>query len=144
MILDIDVAQGIMKNTEAALWAFLQLAYVSHQKQQFIGRDKFLIMAGVAACNAGWPDLAEECRIRVLENNASHMIGKFESFVTAMRDDDFLKFAQQLDRFCTFEKAEHLLNELGIAAYNEQTAPVGPPLAKLLREMQTDDTKTTD
>ena len=127
-----------MKNLEAALWAYLQLAYVSHQKGQFIGRDKFLIMAGIAACNAGWSDLAEECRLRVMENNASHLIGKYESFVAAMRDDDFHKFAKQFDRFCSFEKAEHLLNELGIAGYDEQTGTLGPPLAKLLQEMQAD------
>jgi hypothetical protein len=33
-----------------------------------------------------------------------------------MRDDEFATFLKQLERFCTHEKAEHLLSELEISS----------------------------
>jgi len=131
-----DRVNSAMKNHEAALWAYLRLAFVSHQKRQYIGRDKFLVLAGIAACNSGWPEIAEQCRLRVLENNPAHIIGKSDSFIAAMRDEEFQSFAKQFDRFCTFEKAEHLLYEQGIAVYDAATGSLGPTLVKLLQEMR--------
>ncbi len=101
-------------NHEGAMLAFARLAALSARKQQLIGRDKFLILAGAAACRAGWPEVADRCRELVLQNNKLHIVGHNSTFADAMRDDDFKMFANKLDRFCTFERAEHLLEDLGI------------------------------
>jgi hypothetical protein len=98
-------------NDEAAMTAFARLAKVSQQKQQFSQRDKFLLLTGIAACHAACVDVAARCREIVLANNPQHLIRKYESLPDALRSEDFEAFHSQLDRFCTFEKAEHLLDE---------------------------------
>lgn len=103
-----------MQDQELAMLAFVRLAALSEEKQQLIGRDKFLILTGVAACRAGWPEVAERCRELVLHNNKMHIVGRSPSFPDAMRNDEFATFVKHLDRFCTFERAEHLLLELTI------------------------------
>ena len=97
---------------EQEMTNFLQLAWISHEKQQLPPRDKFLILTGEAACNAGWPQVAAECRKLVLENNPAHLVGNYDTFVEAMMSDDFVTYLEPLHRFCSFEQAEHLLNEL--------------------------------
>jgi len=77
-------------------------------------RNKFLILTAVSGCRSGWPDVAERCREVVLSHNPAHLIGHSDTFVAAMRSADFETFLKQLERFCSHEKAEHLLAELGI------------------------------
>ncbi len=101
-----------MRDYEREMTSFLQLAWISQQKQQMPPRDKFLILAGEAACNAGWPQVAHECRELVLKHNPAHLIGNHESFVEAMKSDNFATFLKPLHRFCSYEQAEHLLTEL--------------------------------
>lgn len=98
-------------NDEAAMTAFARLAEVSQQKQQFNQRDKFLLLTGIAACRAGFIDIAARCREIVLAHNRQHLIRRYASLPDALRSEDFASFHIQLDRFCTFEKAEHLLSE---------------------------------
>ena len=47
----------------------------------------------------------------VLANNPQHLIRKYASLPDALRSENFKVFHAQLDRFCTFEKAEYLLHE---------------------------------
>ncbi len=100
-----------MMNDEAAMTAFARLAEVSQQKQQYPQRDKFLFLTGISACRAACVDIAARCREIVLANNPQHLIRKYASLPDALRSEDFEVFHAQLDRFCTFEKAEHLLHE---------------------------------
>ena len=99
---------------EQAMLAYVKLASVSHQKQQMIGRDKFLLLAGATACRAGIPEVAARCRALVLSNNPAHLIGKLTTFADALRNPDFQSLLKQLERFCAYERAEHLLLGLGI------------------------------
>ena len=92
--------------------AFARLAEISQQKQQFPQRDKFLLLAGIAACHAGWLDIAQQCRAIVLEHNPQHLVGRYPTFPDAIRSDNFETFHKSLERFCTFEKAEHLLGDI--------------------------------
>ena len=94
--------------------SYAQLAALSQQKGQLPSRDKFLILAAASGCRAGWPAIAERCRELVLSHNPAHLIGHSSTFVEAMRSPDFEYFLKQLERFCSHEKAEHLLAELGI------------------------------
>lgn len=103
-----------MADHERAMLAFVQLAVLSQQKGQLPGRDKFLVLAAASACRAGWPEVAERCRELVLEHNPAHIVGRSPTFVDTMRSPDFAPFLRQLERFASYEKAEHLLAELGI------------------------------
>ncbi len=103
-----------MPDHERAMLVYARLASLAWQKQQFWGRDKFLILAGAAACRAGYRDVAERCRRLVLEHNSRHTIGGHSSFAQAMRSPAFRPFLKRLERFCNYEKAEHLLAELRV------------------------------
>jgi hypothetical protein len=99
---------------ESAMLAYAKLAEVSQQKHQLIGRDKLLVLAAAAACRAGWLDVGERCRELVLEHNAAHLIGSFPTAADALRSDDFAPLLSQLERLCSYERAEFLLSELGL------------------------------
>jgi hypothetical protein len=98
-----------MQDHDAAMLAFVKLAGISQDRRQLGPRDKFLILAASAACRGGWIDVAERCRDLVLAHNAVHLLHKFPSFAAACRDQDFQPFLKQIERFCSYEKAEHLL-----------------------------------
>jgi hypothetical protein len=101
-------------NDETAMTAFARLAEVSQQKRQFSQRDKFLLLTGIAACRAACIDIAARCREIVLAHNPQHLIRRYASLPDALRSEDFAAFHTQLDRFCTFEKAEYLLHEFDV------------------------------
>ena len=101
-----------MTPQEQRLLAFSLLAAESRNRQQHIGELRFLILAGTAACNAGWAEIPSRCYKRILEINPHHMLAKYSSLEDALRDEDFQTFLSRLDRFCTFEMAETLLENL--------------------------------
>jgi hypothetical protein len=103
-----------MRDHERAMLAYAILSDLSRKKGQYLGRDKFLILTAAAACRAGWPDVANRCYVLVLANNPLHLLGNYDQFTDALRSSDFEPFLKQLERFCGYEKAEHLLSELEI------------------------------
>lgn len=103
-------------NSEAAMVACIKLAALSQDRQQWLPRDKFLILAGVAAVEAGSRPVAEQCRTLVLSHNPQHLIGSHSSFAAALENPDFQAFAKQLSRFCSYEQAEHLLTQNNLSA----------------------------
>jgi hypothetical protein len=103
-----------MRDHEAAMLAYVRLADVSLRKRQPLGRDKFLVLAAAAACRAGWPEVAERCRALVLEHNHAHLIGKFATVADALRGEEFAPLVKQHERLCSYERAEFLLNDLGL------------------------------
>jgi len=100
-----------VRNHEIAMLAYARLARLSHGKQQAPGRDRFLVLAGYEACQAGWLEVAARCRELVLGTNSRHLLGKAESFPEAIRDPSSRPFFTRLETFCPFEQAEHLLRE---------------------------------
>ena len=104
-----------MLDHEAAMVAFVKLAGIAQTKQQLLQRDKFLLLAGSAACHAGWPAVADRCRHLVLAHNHAHLVGRQETLAQALRDEACQPFFKQLTRFCSYEKAEHYLTQLEIA-----------------------------
>ncbi len=113
-----------MRDHEQAMLVYVQLAELSQQKRQLPGCDKFLLLAGVSACCAGWPEVARRCRELVLAHNHLHLIGKFETFADALRDPEFKPFVKRLERFCPYEKAEYLLKQLDTEAGLRRSASV--------------------
>lgn len=108
--------------------AYATLAEISHQKQQDQGRDKLLVLAGAAACRAGWPDVAARCRDIIIAANPSHMLARFSTFADALRDETFKTFLKSRERFCSYERAEHLLSEMTIdlpTADDDSTSSAG-------------------
>ena len=104
-----------MLDHDAAMVAFAKLAAISHSKRQLLQRDKFLLLAAAAACDAGWPVVAEHCRSLVLANNPAHLVKRYATMPDALRAAEFQVFFKQLTRFCSYEKAEHFLTQLQLA-----------------------------
>jgi len=100
-----------VRNHEIAMLAYARLARLSHAKQQAPGRDRFLVLAGYEACQAGWLEVAARCRELVLGTNSRHLLGKAETFSETIRDPSSRSFFKRLESFCSFEQAEHLLRE---------------------------------
>jgi hypothetical protein len=109
-----------MRDHEAAMLAYVRLAEVSLRKRQPLGRDKLLVLAAAAACRAGWPEVAQRCRELVLEHNPAHLIGKFATVADALRSEEFAPLVKQHERLCGYERAEFLINDLGLE-------PASPP-----------------
>ena len=120
-----------MPDSDRAMLACVWLAAVSHEKQQLGGRDRFLILAGAAACRAGHLDVAERCRELTIAHNPLHILTRYASFPNALRSDDFATFLKQIERFCGYERAEHLLRELGIDADAPEDAETDRGVAAL-------------
>ena len=116
--------------------AYAMLARISAEKQQLDGRDRFLILAGAAACRAGWLEVACRCRELVLAHNPYHLLGRHSSFADALRSQEFSPFLKQLERNCGYERAEHLLRELGAgpAFADSSEADAGRATLRLLDE----------
>lgn len=101
---------------ERAMLLFAQLASIANRKQQSIGRDRFVMLTGISATRAGWPDVAARCHEVMLISAPQHMVGQYASFADALRDEDFQTFARQVEKFCSVERAEHLLAEMRMAS----------------------------
>jgi hypothetical protein len=113
-------------NEDLATLRFAQLAAMSAQRGQSGGRDRFLVLAGIAATRAGWPAVAARCHHLVAAHAPRHLLNRYASMADALRDPDFEPFCRQLRRFCSSERAEHLLAEMGIAADPATDGQVAP------------------
>lgn len=122
-----------MHNHETAMCAYVQLALISDEKSQGQARDRFLLLAAVEACKAGWLEVAEVCRARIVAANPAHQLNHHASMSDAMRDADFQRLAAKWERYCPFEQAEHLLNQLGLSPEGDQPeTPRGVRMIELL------------
>uniref|UniRef100_A0A7C2PIT7 Uncharacterized protein n=1 Tax=Schlesneria paludicola TaxID=360056 RepID=A0A7C2PIT7_9PLAN len=108
-----------MRDHETAMCAYAQLAVLSHEKRQSPARDRFLLLTGVEACRAGWPEVAAACHGTLVQNRSPMQVTKFPSFEEALRDEEFSRIAAHWERWCPFERAEHLLQRLGNSPRSE-------------------------
>lgn len=102
-----------MLNQETAMLAFARLALLSHHRQQLSGTEKFVVLTGFAACRSGWLDIATQCWPLLVSLNPQHFVVRAGSFPNALRDPSLSNFISVIDRFCSFEQAEHLLDGHG-------------------------------
>lgn len=124
-----------MHDHETAMCAYVQLAVLSARKQQAQVRDRFLLLAAVEACHAGWLDVAEQCRVRIVAANPAHQLQGHATMADALRDADFRQLAAKWARYCPFEQAEHLLGQLGLSP--EGDLPEVPRGERMLQLLET-------
>src|SRR5688572_17354005 len=109
-----------MSTAAEPLAMYLHLARASQQRQQPLVRDKMLLLAGAIAAERGLDQVAACCRQRVLAHNVGHLIGRYASFSAALEDDSFQIYLRKLRRDFPLEKAEHMLDSLGIQLAGER------------------------
>ena len=123
-----------MPDHEIAMCAYVQLAVLSDEKQQTLVRDRFLLLAGVEACRAGWLEVAERCREKLVESNPAHQLNHHATLADALRDADFQQLVAKWERYCPFEQAEHMLRQLGFTPEGDQPeVSRGERMMQLLR-----------
>ncbi len=111
-----------MAGTIQHLGMYLHLARASQRRRRPHVRDKLLVLAAEVASNINLPLVAEYCRFAVLDHNPGHMLKRWTTFSDAMLDDDFLYFLKQVRRRYPPEKAERMLDNLGIDMAHERDA----------------------
>ena len=123
-----------MRDHETAMQIYVQLAVISDHKQQPQVRDRFLLLAGVEACRAGWPEVAASCRQRLLAANPSHQVKRHPTMAVALRNEDFQQLVVHWERYCPFEKAEALLRQLNLPPAESAEDSIGDQMLKMLGE----------
>jgi hypothetical protein len=121
-----------MRDHEAAMRVYIQLAVISDQKQQTQVRDRFLLLGGVEACRAGWPKVAIRCHEKLVASNPGHLANKYATIADALRDADFQQLVAHWERYCPFEKAEAMLSQLIVPDPQSADQPMGDQMLALL------------
>lgn len=127
-----------MRNHEAAMLAYARLAVISHDKQQALARDRFVLLCGVEACRAGWLDVAQTCYELHTQYARGHQLGQFASLPEALRNGEFLRIVEQTERWCHHERAEALSQ--GLVDQPAQPTPdtsAGSEALRLLQALHT-------
>ncbi len=111
-----------MTPTDRILGMYLHLARASQLRRQPLVRDRMLVLAGVTAAEMGLQDISAECRQRVLTHNSQHLLRDWPTVQAALADQRFQTYVQRLQRRFSPEKAEHMLDALGVEWVNERAA----------------------
>ena len=100
-----------MVNHDLEMLTYLRLAELSQRKQNALGCDKLLVLAGAAACEAGCLPVAERCREVLVHHQPRHQLARYASFADALRSDEFTPLLKRLRKLCSFEQAEFLAQD---------------------------------
>jgi hypothetical protein len=101
---------------------YLHLATASEQRRRPHVRDRLLVIAATIAARCNLTRIAEHCKSKILEHNPHHLIGRWESVEVALEDSDFLHLLRSVQRQYPQEKAERLLETLGVERGSERDA----------------------
>lgn len=101
---------------------YLHLATASEQRRRPHVRDRLLVIAATNAARCNLTRIAEHCKSKILEHNPHHLIGRWESVEVALEDSDFLHLLRSVQRQYPQEKAERLLETLGVERGSERDA----------------------
>jgi hypothetical protein len=101
---------------------YLHLAAASQRRRRPHVRDRLLLLAGAIAARISLTPIAAYCRKLVLEHNPRHLIRRWPTISAALSDEDYLCFQKQLQRRYPQEKAERLMQTLGIELGREREA----------------------
>ena len=104
-----------MLNHDLEMLTYLKLAELSQRKQNVLGCDKLLVLAGAAACEAGCLPVAERCREILLQHQPRHQLARYASFADALRSEEFAPLLKRLRKLCSFEQAEFLAQQWNMA-----------------------------
>ena len=123
-----------MRDHEAGMQVYVQLAVISELKRQIQVRDRFLLLAGVEACRAGWPEVADCCHQKLVASNPAHQANRHPNFADALRDESFQQLVVHWERYCPFEKAEAMLRQLNLPVPRAPDLTLGQQMVKLLNK----------
>ncbi len=121
-----------MQDHETAMRVYVELSVISDQKRQPQVRDRFLLLAGVEACRAGWPEVAACCQHKLIASNPAHRARRYATLADALRDAEFQQLVTRWERYCPFEKAEAILRRLNLPAKEATDLSVGEQMLRLL------------
>lgn len=123
-----------MRDHESAMKVYVQLAVISERKKQTQVRDRFLLLAGVEACRAGWLEVAACCHQKLISSNPAHQARLFTSLADGLRDANFQQLVAHWERYCPFEKAEAMLRQLNLPAREPTELTVGEQMLSMLND----------
>lgn len=103
-----------MPDPTHALGVYLHLVRSAERRNQPFVCSRMFVLAGTAAADLQLAPLANYCRKQILRHNPRHMLGRWPSFEEALLDTEFLALVRQLRRRFPLEKAERMLETLGI------------------------------
>jgi len=109
-----------MSKASHELGVFLHLAQASFRRRRPLVRDRMLLLAGTTAANMQIHSLADYCRTEILLHNPQHLVRRWPSLAEALVDFEFIAYLRQIRRRYPLEKAEQLLESLGIETANER------------------------
>jgi len=75
-------------------------------------RDVFLVLAADAAFNSGYPEIAEQIRLRLLTLNPHHLFRPYTTFTEALQSADIQSYIEDLVRRFPPATAQTLLADL--------------------------------
>ncbi|QDU96393.1 hypothetical protein [Lignipirellula cremea] len=104
------------------LGLYLHLAHAAHQRLRPLVRDRLLLLSGVIAARMELSLISASCRRLILEHNPQHLVKRWPSLILALEDTDFLHLLKQVQRRYPQEKAERMLDNLGIDRALERQA----------------------
>ena len=111
-----------MEDLTHQLGVYLHLARASQQRRRPMVRDRLLVLAGATAVNMQLPQIAAYCRHQVLQHNPRHLVGRWTNLFQAMEEEEFQCHLRHLKRRYPCEKAERMLESLGIQMARERDA----------------------
>ena len=113
---------GCMSEPSYLLSIYLHLAAASGRRRRPHARDRLLLLAGCVAARMGLAPVAANCRHLVLDHNPNHLVRRWDTIGEALHDEDFLCLLKQIQRRYPQEKAERMIQSLGIELGNERAA----------------------
>jgi hypothetical protein len=102
------------------LSVYLHLAQASHRRRRPLVRDRLLVLVAAIAATMQLDALADYCRQQILDHNPHHLIGHWSTVREAMEAEDFHTYLKQVERRFPQEKAERMLDTLGIQLGRER------------------------
>lgn len=111
-----------MESPIEVLGIYLHLAQASAHRRRPHARDRLLVIAGVLAAQQNLRRIAALCRHMILQHNPHHLVFRWPSFEIALEHEDFQHFMRHLVRQYPAEKAERLLESLGVERGQERAA----------------------
>ena len=102
------------------LGVFLHLAQASGRRQRPLMRGRMLVLAGSLAAEMGLPSVAAYCRDHILRQNPRHLVRRWPTLGVALEQGEFQVFRKQVQRRYSAEKAERMLDSLGLLMARER------------------------
>jgi hypothetical protein len=102
------------------LGLYLHLARASESRRQLLVRDRLLVIAAALAVTEQLPVIAAYCRWKILDHNPGHLVRRWQTMAAAVEDDAFQTFLKQMRRRYPREKAEQMLDALGLDMARER------------------------